>query len=33
MHPGGHVPDTNATLPGAPIKDAIVLAVRSVITY
>lgn len=32
-HPGGHVPDPNATIPIAPIKDAAVLAVRSVITY
>ena len=33
MHPGGHVPDPNATVPGAAIKDATVLAVRSVIVY
>lgn len=32
-HPGGHVPDPNATIPITPIKDAAVLAVRSVITY
>jgi porin len=33
MHPGGHVPDPNTTVPGAAIKDATVLAVRSVIVY
>jgi porin len=33
MHPGGHIPDPNATVPGAAIKDATVLAVRSVLTY
>lgn len=32
-HPGGHVPDPNAAVPITPIKDAAVLAVRSVITY
>jgi porin len=33
IHPGGHVPDPNATVPGAAIKDAAVFALRSVITY
>jgi porin len=33
MHPGGHIPDPNATVTGAAIKNATVLAVRSVITY
>ena len=33
MHPGGNIPDPNASVPGAPIKNATVLAVRSVITY
>ena len=32
FHPGGHVPDPNSAVPTA-IKDAAVLAVRSVITY
>ena len=32
FHPGGHVPDPNSAVPVA-IKDAAVLAVRSVITY
>jgi porin len=33
IHPGGHIPDPNATVPGAAIKDAAVFALRSVITY
>ena len=33
FHPGGHVPDPNATILITPIKDAAVFAVRSVITY
>ena len=33
FHPGGHVPDPNAALPGPAIKDAAVFAVRSVVTY
>jgi porin len=32
FHPGGHVPDPNSPI-GAPIKDAAVLSLRSVITY
>jgi len=33
FHPGGHIPDPNATVPGAAIKDATVFSLRSVITY
>jgi porin len=33
MHPGGHIPDPNSTVPGTAIKDATVLSLRSVITY
>jgi hypothetical protein len=33
IHPGGHIPDPNSTVPGAAIKDATVLSLRSVITY
>jgi porin len=33
FHPGGHIPDPNSTGPGAAIKDAMVFALRSVITY
>jgi porin len=33
IHPGGHIPDPNSPVPGAAIKDAAVLSLRSVITY
>jgi porin len=33
MHPGGHVADPNAAVPGTAIKDAAVLALRSTIKY
>jgi porin len=33
FHPGGHIPDPNAPLPRAAIKDAAVFAIRSVIVY
>jgi porin len=33
IHPGGHIPDPNSTVPGAAIKDATVLSLRSVIVY
>lgn len=33
IHPGGHIADPNAAVPGAAIKDAAVFALRSVITY
>jgi len=33
LHPGGHIPDPNATVPGTAIPNATVLAVRSTIVY
>ena len=33
IHPGGHIPDPNAAMPGVAIKDATVFSLRSVITY
>jgi carbohydrate-selective porin OprB len=33
MHPGGHIADPNAAVAGTAIRDATVLALRSVIVY